>query len=119
VVCGKRRLRPARLNRGPQALVSFMLVCQKLMEKKMEKDVQQDGQEKTPEAAGEYRGYRIEVEPIKDCSDLWDFEYTITSVDGGEPRARAKTVGGYATADVARFAGIEVARTEIDNLLAT
>ncbi|MFC0132296.1 hypothetical protein CR105_21440 [Massilia eurypsychrophila] len=71
------------------------------------------------QAAEEYRGYRIDVEPIKDCSDLWDFEYTITSLAGGEPRARSKTVGGYATADVARFAGIAVARTEIDNLLAS
>lgn len=71
------------------------------------------------DAADEYRGYRIAVEPIKDCTDLWDFEYTITRIGGGEARERAKTVGGYATADVARFAGIEVARTEIDNLLAS
>jgi hypothetical protein len=71
------------------------------------------------ESADEYRGYRIEVAPIKDCSDLWDFEYKITRLDGGESRQRLKTIGGYATAEVARFAGIEVARTEIDNLLAS
>lgn len=71
------------------------------------------------ETADEYRGYRIEVAPIKDCSDLWDFEYTITRVGGGAIRERSKTAGGYATAEVACFAGIEVARTEIDNLLAS
>ncbi|MDB5933694.1 MAG: hypothetical protein JWQ01_1038 [Massilia sp.] len=70
------------------------------------------------EAPEEYRGYRITVAPIKDCEDLWDFEYQITRLDGaGEPRTRKKTVGGYATPDVARMAGVEVARTEIDNLL--
>jgi hypothetical protein len=70
------------------------------------------------EAQEEYRGYRIAVTPTKDCEDLWDFEYEITSVAGaGAARTRAKTVGGYATEEVARLAGIEVARIEIDNLL--
>ena len=71
------------------------------------------------EATEEYRGYRIVVAPAKDCEDLWDFEYRLTRVDGsGAERTRAKSNGGYATADTACFAGIEVARTEIDNLLA-
>ena len=71
------------------------------------------------ESVDEYRGYKIVVEPIKDCGDLWDFEYQITRLDGaGEARERTKTAGGYATPDVACFAGIQVARTEIDNLLA-
>lgn len=71
------------------------------------------------EAAEEYRGYRIVVAPAKDCEDQWDFEYRIRRLDGGaEQRSRSKSNGGYATADTACFAGIEVARTEIDNLLA-
>lgn len=72
------------------------------------------------EVQEEYRGYRISVTPMKDCEDLWDFEYEITpATGGGAVRARAKTVGGYATAEVARMAGVEVARIEIDNLLST
>jgi hypothetical protein len=71
------------------------------------------------EATEEYRGYRIVVAPVKDCEDLWDFEYRLSRLDGaGEARTRAKSAGGYATADTACFAGIEVARTEVDNLLA-
>lgn len=71
------------------------------------------------EATEEYRGYRIVVAPAKDCEDLWDFEYRLKRVDGsGAERIRAKSNGGYATSDTACFAGIEVARTEIDNLLA-
>lgn len=42
-----------------------------------------------------------------------------TRLDGGaEPRLRAKTAGGDATAGTACLAGIEVARTEVDNLRA-
>ena len=71
------------------------------------------------EAVDEYRGYRIVVAPAKDCNDLWDFEYHLSRLAGGaEPRVRAKTAGGYASAGTACLAGIEVARTEIDNLLA-
>lgn len=71
------------------------------------------------EATEEYRGYRIVVAPVKDCEDLWDFEYCLSRLDGAdEQRSRAKSKGGYATSDTACFAGIEVARTEIDNLLA-
>lgn len=71
------------------------------------------------QASDEYRGYRIAVTPIKDCEDRWDFEYRLTRIDGsGEPRVRSQSAGGYMTAETACFAGIEVAHTEIDNLLA-
>ena len=73
----------------------------------------------------EYKGYRIAVTPMKDCEDLWDFEYRITRAgqggpDGDAPAAitRSQTAGGHATPEVACFAGLEVARTEVDNLLA-
>jgi hypothetical protein len=71
------------------------------------------------EAAEEYRGYKIVVAPIKDCEDMWDFEYRISPVaGGGETRRRSQTAGGHLTPDIACHAGIEVARTEVDNLLA-
>lgn len=71
------------------------------------------------EASNEYRGYRITVTPMKDCEDRWDFEYRLQRIDGkGEERVRTQTAGGYMTEETARFAGIEVAHTEIDNLLA-
>jgi hypothetical protein len=71
------------------------------------------------EAVEEYRGYQIVVVPIKDCEDFWDFEYRLTRGGGGEEtRFRSKSAGGYATADIACFAGVEVARSEVDNLLA-
>lgn len=67
----------------------------------------------------EYRGYRIRVAPLKDNEDLWDFEYVLTRLDGeGEPRSRSRTAGGHLSAEAACLAGIEVARTEVDNLLA-
>ncbi|MDB5915987.1 MAG: hypothetical protein JWR40_221 [Massilia sp.] len=71
------------------------------------------------EATEEYRGYRIVVTPVLDCNDLWDFEYRLKRIDGsGDERIRAKSAGGYATPETACVAGIEVARTEADNLLA-
>jgi hypothetical protein len=71
------------------------------------------------EAVDEYRGYRIVVVPVKDCEDMWDFEYRLRRIEGaGEERTRSKTAGGYLTPETACLAGIEVARTEIDNLLA-
>jgi hypothetical protein len=71
------------------------------------------------EATEEYRGYRIVVTSTKDHDDLWDFEYRLRPIDGsGEERVRSKSAGGYATPETAYFAGIEVARTEVDNLLA-
>jgi hypothetical protein len=85
-----------------------MLVCQKT-----------DGENDMQATSDEYRGYHVAVTPMKDCEDLWDFEYRLTRIDGGgEERIRSKTTGGYLTAETACFAGIEVARTEIDNLLA-
>ncbi|WP_426107884.1 hypothetical protein [Massilia sp. TSP1-1-2] len=73
----------------------------------------------------EYKGFTIAVTPLKDCGDMWDFEYRISkTVDGGkdgDPAAtitRSQTAGGHATADIACVAGVEVARTEVDNLLA-
>lgn len=71
------------------------------------------------EATEEYRGYRIVVTPTRDCEDLWDFEYRLRRIDGsGEERIRSRSAGGYATPETACFAGLEVARTEADNLLA-
>lgn len=71
------------------------------------------------EAVEEYRGYRIVVMLVKDREDMWDFEYRISRPDGsGETRKRSQSAGGHLTADIACFAGIEVAHTEIDNLLA-
>jgi hypothetical protein len=71
------------------------------------------------EAVEEYRGYVIVVTPVKDCEDLWDFEYRISRPDGSEEsRSRSRSAGGHLTPDIACFAGVEVARTEIDNLLA-
>lgn len=72
------------------------------------------------EASEAYRGYRIVVTPVRDCEDMWDFEYSIrpAASTAEPPRRRAQSAGGHATADVARLAGLEVARTEVDNLLA-
>lgn len=72
-----------------------------------------------------YKGFTIAVTPLKDSGDQWDFEYRITKTgDGGkdgDPSAamtRTQTAGGHATAEIACVAGLEVARTEVDNLLA-
>lgn len=76
-------------------------------------------------ATEEYKGFTIAVTPIKDNGDLWDFEYRITKTgqggQDGDPAAaitRSHTAGGHATADVACVAGMQLARTEVDNLLA-
>ena len=69
----------------------------------------------------QYKGYTIAVTPHKDCEDRWDFEYRISKAAQGEPAAaitRSQSAGGHATPEIACMAGIEVARTEIDNLLA-
>ena len=73
----------------------------------------------------EYKGFTIAVTPQKDTGDLWDFSYRITrTADGGkdgDPAAaitRSQSAGGHATADIACVAGLQVARTEVDNLLA-
>lgn len=74
-------------------------------------------------ASEQYRGFTIFVQPIKGKDDLWDFEYRLTRAGEGRPAAqapvtRSQTAGGHATAEVACLAGIEVGRTEVDNLLA-
>lgn len=76
-------------------------------------------------ATEEYRGFTIAVTPLKDCGDLWDFEYRITKTgqggQDGDPAAaitRTQTAGGYASPETACLAGVQVARTEVDNLLA-
>jgi hypothetical protein len=73
----------------------------------------------------EYKGFTIAVTPVKDNGDLWDFEYRITKTgqggQDGDPAAaitRSQSAGGHATAGTACVAGLQVARTEVDNLLA-
>lgn len=76
-------------------------------------------------ATEEYKGFTIAVTPLKDNGDLWDFEYRITKTgqggQDGDPAAaitRTQTAGGHATPEVACLAGMQVARTEVDNLVA-
>ena len=76
-------------------------------------------------ATEEYKGFTIAVTPLKDNGDLWDFEYRITKTgqggQDGDPAAaitRSHTAGGHATPDVACLSGMQLARTEVDNLLA-
>lgn len=69
----------------------------------------------------EYKGFTIAVTPVKDCGDLWDFEYRITKTGPGGPAAaitRSQSAGGHASPDIACVAGLQVARIEVDNLLA-
>ena len=73
----------------------------------------------------EYKGFTIAVTPLKDNGDLWDFEYRITKTgqggQDGDPGAaitRSQSAGGHSTADAACLAGVQVARIEVDNLLA-
>ena len=71
------------------------------------------------DAREEYRGYAIIVAPVRDKEDLWDFEYQLDPIgDKAGERRRAQSAGGHLTADAACLAGLEVARTEVDNLLA-
>lgn len=65
----------------------------------------------------EYRGYTISVIPIKDHDDLWDFKYQLNK-DGAAPVDGLQTLGGHITAEIAGVAGFEVAKIEVDNLLA-
>ena len=71
-------------------------------------------------ASQEYKGFSIDVTPLKDCNDLWDFSYRIVraAAQGAVDLTRQQTAGGHASPDIARAAGVELARTEIDNLLA-
>lgn len=82
-------------------------------------------QTNTQNATEEYKGFTIAVTALKDHGDLWDFEYRLTKTgqggQDGDPAAaitRSQTAGGHATPDVACLAGFQVARTEVDNLLA-
>ena len=69
----------------------------------------------------QYRGFTISVTPQKDNDDLWDFTYHLQREAGAEGAAkdieRSRTLGGYATPETACTAGLEVAKTEVDNLL--
>jgi hypothetical protein len=65
----------------------------------------------------QYKGFAISVSAVKDCEDLWDFTYQISG-PGRPTSTRSQSAGGHATPAVACAAGLEVARTEVDNLLA-
>ena len=69
----------------------------------------------------QYRGFTISVTPQKDNDDRWDFTYHLQreAGAGGEAKdiERSRTLGGYATPETACVAGVEVAKTEVDNLL--
>ena len=76
-------------------------------------------------ATEEYKGFTIAVTPLKDCGDQWDFEYRITKTgQGGEDGdlaaaiTRTNTAGGHSTPEVACLSGLQVARIEVDNILA-
>ncbi|HEY0062502.1 MAG TPA: hypothetical protein VGC21_10295 [Telluria sp.] len=73
----------------------------------------------------EYKGFTIVVTPVLDHGDLWDFNYRITKTgqggQDGDPGAaitRSQSAGGHATERAAGAAGMAVARTEVDNILA-
>ncbi len=79
----------------------------------------------TQAATEHYKGFTIAVTPQKDTGGLWDYEYRITKSgqggQDGDPGAaitRSGTAGGHATAEIACVAGAQVARIEVDNLLA-
>lgn len=71
----------------------------------------------------EYRGYRIRVTPMEDHENRWDFAYQIEDIADAAARPlvlaqRSQTMDGYETPETACDAGVEVAKTEIDNHLA-
>jgi hypothetical protein len=70
-----------------------------------------------PTTREQYRGYTIDVQPTKDCNDMWDFAYELTRA-GEPPISRTQTAGGHADEGVAALAGLKVAKIEVDNLLA-
>ncbi|MES2018464.1 MAG: hypothetical protein V4484_18400 [Pseudomonadota bacterium] len=70
------------------------------------------------QSQAQYKGYAIDVTPLRDCGDLWDFTYRITRDGHDAVITRSQSVGGHATAEAACLAGLQVARIEIDNLLA-
>jgi len=65
----------------------------------------------------QYRGYEIVVTPVKDHEDLWDYTYTL-SKDGAAPLSGSGTAGGHLTPEAGSVSGVEVAKIEVDNLLA-
>lgn len=76
-------------------------------------------------ATEEYKGFTIAVTPVRDHGALWDFSYRITKTgqggQDGDPAAaisRSQSAGGHASERAACAAGLAVARTEVDNLLA-
>lgn len=76
-----------------------------------------------PQATEKYRGFSITVVPMKDCGDLWDYEYRLLRLDSpagkdGPEIRRLATAGGHATPEIAMVAGLVTAKTEVDNLLA-
>ncbi len=72
----------------------------------------------------EYRGFAVTVNPFKGDDDLWDFEYLLEVIGDTKSATargairRTQTADGYATAEIACMAGLEVAKTEIDNRIA-
>lgn len=73
-------------------------------------------------ATEEYKGFSIAVTPVQDNGGLWDFEYRLVRAgerpDSAAAITRSKTSGGYNSAAIACSAGLQVGRTEVDNLLA-
>jgi hypothetical protein len=76
-------------------------------------------------ATEEYQGFTIAVTPMRDRGGLWDVSYQITKTgqggQDGDPAAaltRTQSAGGYATERAACAAGMAVARTDVDKLLA-
>ncbi|MBC7489762.1 MAG: hypothetical protein H7240_07090 [Glaciimonas sp.] len=71
-----------------------------------------------------YRGFEILVSAAIDHDDLWDYEYRISHADASAAPSkldiapRTRTKGQYATEAGACDAGVEVAKIEIDNLIA-
>ena len=67
----------------------------------------------------QYRGFTISVTPQKDNEDLWDFTYRLQREGQSEGQAitRSRNLGGYLAPETACLAGLEVAKTEVDNLL--
>lgn len=70
----------------------------------------------------EYRGFTLCVTARKDHEDLWAFEYHLEK--DGEPLSprigvtRSQTMEAHQSAEIAVLAGLEVAKIEVDNLLA-
>ena len=67
----------------------------------------------------DYRGFGIVVTPVRDNGGQWDFDYVLTRAGAAVAGApRSQTLGGFAGAGIACLAGMEVAKIEVDNLLA-